>query len=132
MPYLSYEEYKKLGFTELEETEFNKLTKKASDVLDSVTRYFYQAYDIDDDIPFRVNQFKKAVAAQIEFFHEIGATTTYGMNDPNSITIGRTTMSKGARNSSNQDDKKQSIVSDDVYMYLKDTGLLYTGLGVRS
>lgn len=132
MPYLTFGEYSDLGFTELEETEFKKLVNKASDVLDSVTRFFYKQNVLEDDVKFRKEQFKKAVACQIEYFHEMGATTTQGINEPSTVTIGRTTVSNSSRNSNNSDQKQNSIVSDDVYMYLQGTGLLYKGLGVRS
>lgn len=130
MPYLTYIEYINLGFTEMEEQEFSGLIKKASSVLDSVTRYFYQHNDLDADINLRKTQFKKALAAQIEYFHEVGGTTTYSVNEPRSITIGRTSMSQGAKGSTSGNESKANIVSDDVYLYLKGTGLLYTGMGV--
>lgn len=131
MSYLTYNEYINLGFTEIEEQEFNRLIKKASSVLDSVTRFFYQTNDINNDIEFRASQFKKALAAQIEFFHEVGATTTEGINDPGSVSIGRTSISTGSK-SSKQEGSKKSIISDDVYLFLQGTGLLYKGIGVRS
>lgn len=62
MPYLTYEEYIDLGFEEMEQPEFEKLLKKASGVLDSITRYFYRHNDLETDIDFRKEQFKKAVA----------------------------------------------------------------------
>lgn len=130
MPYLTYAEYAKLGFTELEESEFDELIKKASDVVDSVTRYFYKFNNMDEDVLFRREQFKKAVAAQIEYFHEIGATTSYGMNEPSTVQIGRTSMSSGSRGSQSAQAPKNDIVSSDVYMYLAPTGLLYRGVGV--
>lgn len=132
MPYLTYEEYNKLGFTEVEETEFNKLIEKAGDAVDSVTRHFYKFNDIEDDVPFRREQFKKAVACQIEYFHDMGATSSHGLNEPSTVQIGRTSMSKGSRNSSGQNEQQNKLVSDDVYMYLSGTGLLYRGIGVRS
>lgn len=127
MPYLTYEEYNELGFTEIEQTEFERLLKRASDALDGVTRNFYRFNNLETDIPFRKEQFKKAVAAQIEYFHEMGATNSHGLNEPISVTIGRTTMNSG--NSSNSD-SKSGLISKDVYFYLRDTGLLYRGIGV--
>src|SRR5699024_5100284 len=132
MPYLTYDEYKDLGFNEIDNKEFNKLVKKAGDAVDSITRYFYQFNDLEDDIEFRRNQFKKAVAAQIEYFNDLGATSTHEMKEYGSVTIGRTTVSKGSRNSSASNESDNSLVSDDAIMYLKETGLLYKGLGVRS
>ncbi len=132
MAYLTYEEYKKFGFESIEEIEFDKLIRKASDVVESVTRYFYAYNNIDDDVKFRREQFKKAIAAQVEYFHEMGATTSYGLNEPTTVQIGRTSMSSGSRGSQNAQAPKNDIVSSEVYMYLAHTGLLYRGIGVRS
>lgn len=131
MPYLTYAEYKDFGFTEIEENEFNRLLPKASDAVDSVTRYFYKFNNLDDDVSFRQEQFKKAVACQVEYFHDMGATSTHAIQEAGSVTIGRTTMSQGGRNSTGQQ-KEQSIVSADVIRYLSPTGLLYRGIGVMS
>jgi len=128
MPYLTYEEYNQLGFADMEEAEFNKLLPKASDVLDSVTRFFYRENDLESDVPIRKEQFKKAVAAQVEYFHETGATTSYGMNEPSTVTIGRTTLSEGSKSS--QSAPRNDLISKEVYFYLKETGLLYRGIGV--
>lgn len=127
MPYLTYNEYQELGFADIEQSEFDRLLKKASDAVDGVTRSFYKFNDMEKDVPWRQEQFKKAVAAQIEYFHEMGATNSHGLNEPSSVTIGRTTMNNG--NSSNTD-SRNDLVCKDVYFYLKETGLLYKGLGV--
>lgn len=130
MPYLTYDEYTELGFAELDETEFDSLINRAGDAVDSVTRYFYKFNDIYDDVEFRREQFKKSVAAQVEYFHDMGATNSHGMSEPSTVQIGRTSVSKGSRNSSGQTEEKNKLVSDDIYMYLKGTGLLYKGIGV--
>lgn len=126
MPYLTYEDYQFWGTASVDEQNFPKLLQKASDVVDSVTRSFYQFNDIEQDAPFRREQFKKAVAAQVDYFADSGATNAHGLNSPLSVSIGRTQISNGATNQN----KLNTIVSDDVYMYLKDTGLLYRGIGV--
>ena len=128
MPYLTYQEFTELGFPEIEETEFNKLLPKASDVLNSVTRSFYEFNDINDDVEFRRIRFKKAVAAQIQYFHDMGATSSHELNNPLSVQIGRTQMSMGERNQQNVN--KFGTTSDDVYLHLQGTGLLYRGIGV--
>lgn len=127
MPYLTYQEYNDLGFTELDQSEFDRLLKKASDAVDGVTRHFYKFNDIEKDVPFRREQFKKAVAAQIEYFYDMGATNSHGLNEPATVTIGRTSMSAGSKNSQNS--PQNDFVSKDVFFYLKDTGLLYRGIG---
>jgi len=100
MAYLTYDEYIQLGFAEIEKTEFDRLLPKASDVINSVTRDFYVFNDIDDDVEFRRERFKKAIAAQIEYFHDMGATSSHGLNEPSTVTIGRTTVSRGYRGTS--------------------------------
>src|SRR5690606_27449359 len=115
MAYLTYDEYTQFGFSEIEEDEFNRLLPKASDVLNAVTRDFYVFNDIDDDVEFRRKKFKKAIAAQIEYFHDMGATSSHGLNEPSTVTIGRTTVSRGYRGSL-QDETQFSIVSPDVLM----------------
>src|SRR5699024_3946034 len=130
MAYLTYDEYIDLGFPEIGETEFNRLLPKASDVVDSVTRSFYKFNDIDQDVPFRREQFKKAVAAQIQYFHDMGGTSSHELEVAEKVTIGRTTVSSTRSNSSNET-KKSSIISDDALMYLRDAGFLYSGVGVK-
>ena len=131
MPYLTYQEYIDFGFSEIDEQEFNRLLPKASDAVDSVTRSFYKFNDMESDVPFRREQFKKAVAAQIQYFHDMGGTSTHELNEPGTVTIGRTTVSQGGRNSTSQNESKNKLVSDDVYMYLRYTGLLYRGVAVK-
>lgn len=124
MPYLTYEEYKAFGFTEIDEAEFNRLLPKASDVVDSITRHFYRFNNLSDDVPFRQEQFKKAVAAQIEYFHEVGATTFEGINKgPQTFSAGRTTVT----NASGKNETKP-LIAEEVFFYLRETGLLYRGI----
>lgn len=126
MPYLTYIEYQDLGFVDLEESEFERLQKKASDVVDGITRHFYKFNNLADDVPFRQEQFKKAVAAQIEYFYDMGATSSHEINSPLTVNIGRTQVMTGVENQK----KSNTLVAPDVYMYLRDTGLLYRGIGV--
>lgn len=125
--YLTYQEYYEFGFAEMEKEEFNRLLKRASDALDGVTRHFYKFNDLETDIPFRKEQFKKALAAQIEYFHEMGAANSHGLNEPSTVQIGRTMLSAGAKSS--QTAPQNDLISKDVYFYLKYTGLLYSGIG---
>lgn len=127
MAYLTYQEYTDFGFTEIDEEEFNRLLPKASDVIDGITRSFYRFNDMEKDVSWRREQFKKAVAAQIEYFYEMGATNTHGLNEPASVTIGRTTVN--IRNNA-QKDTQNGLICPDVFLYLKDTGLLYAGVKV--
>lgn len=124
--YLTYSEYMNLGFAEMDEAEYNRLLKKASDVVDGVTRNFYKFNSIQDDVDFRRDQFKKAIGAQIEYFYEMGATNSHGLNEPTNVTIGRTSISRNSGSNAPQN----GLISPDVFLYLQDTGLLYAGIGV--
>lgn len=128
MAYLAYEEYKQMGYADMPEEEFNRLLSKAATVLDGMTGNFYLTNDLAMDFPVRREPFKRALAAQVEYFHEVGATTSYGMNQsPQSVTIGRTTMNMGGRS----DSPSQTIplISPEVVGLLSSTGLLYRGVG---
>src|SRR5690625_7686133 len=113
MPYLTYEEYQELGFNEIKEDEFNKLLPRASDVLNSVTRSFYEFNDINDDVEFRRTRFKKALAVQIQFFNDMGDTPSYDIATPAHIQIRRTSVSSTGRSEgSTNSNKKTDVICD--------------------
>lgn len=122
--YLSLTEYKHLvdEETELTEKDFQKLLRKASALLDIQTRRFYQRNDLESDILMRRDAFKLAVAYQIEYMHEAEATTTFGMQEPDSWSIGRMSVSKG------KGSNEVSLLSGDAMLQLFGTGLLYRGV----
>src|SRR5690625_2399783 len=127
MPYLTYDEFKDLSQVDLEESKFNALIKKCSAILNNITGYFYVKNDIEKDNEWRVKQFKQALCAQIEYFHEVGATTFEGINnEPQSFSAGRTSVVNASRSSETSTEK--SVVSEDVYIYLEGTGLLFSGV----
>lgn len=132
MTYLTYDEFNELApHIELEETEFNKLLPKASDVLNNVTSHFYARKDIEKDNLWRVKQFKKALCAQIEYFNEVGGTTHESINSaPQSFTAGRTTVSNSGRYRTDGESDGKTIVAEDVFVFLEGTGLLYRGVTV--
>lgn len=128
MSYLTYLEFKELTLTDITENCFSLLLGRSSDVLDDVTNQFYVRNNMEDDNLWRVNQFKKALTSQIEYFHEVGATTFEGINrEPYSFSAGRTKVSRGGGNSGKIE---KSLVAKDVYVYLRGTGLLYSGVDV--
>jgi len=131
MNYLTFKEYKEFGFPEIDEHEFQKLINRASDVVDQTTSFYYLKNDLSKDHPIMSKNFKKAVAAQVAHFSELGSTTATGVNAPQSVTLGRTSMSTGGR-SGGGGQEIVSIVSPDAIRYLSSIGLVYKGLGVRS
>lgn len=132
MSYLTYEEYNEFGFAKLEQDKFDELIKKAGDVIDSVTRHFYQFNNIDDDVEFRRKQFKKAVGAQVEYFNTVGSTNYEEINSaPQTFQAGRTAVSNTSRFNASGKNERKSLASEDALMYLSETGLLYRGIDVR-
>ena len=129
MPYLTYDEFNKLICVHMDETAFDRLLPKASAVLDNATNHFYARHDMEQDNPWRVSQFKKALCAQIEYFNEVGATTFEGINRaPQSFTAGRTSVSNASRYNPGGKNEAKPLVAEDVYLYLAGTGLLYAGV----
>lgn len=131
MSYLTYDEFKELSDVEMDEQKFNSLIKKASAVLNAETSYFYIRNDIEKDNEWRVNQFKQALCAQIEYFHELGATTFESINNaPQTFSAGRTSVSNASRYKSSGQNESKPLVAEDVYVFLEGTGLLYRGVAV--
>lgn len=129
MAYLTLDEYKQMNYEPLNDTEFAKLLNKASAVLDNLTRRFYVFNDLEKDYEFRKKAFKQAVACQIHYFVETGETTSEGLNNmPQNLSMGRTSLSFASNYSATGKNESKSLLSEDVYMYLEGTGLLYRGV----
>ena len=128
MTYLSYMEYEALGMNSLTASEFNEIIGKACFVLDSQTRDFYQFTDLESDMPYRKQKFKLAVALQVEYMHQSGATSTYEANTPQSWSIGRTSVSEASRYSNTGRNETPTIVCEDAILALSGTGLLFRGV----
>lgn len=131
MAYLTFEEFKELtNKTDDFKDTFNKYLLKATAIIDNTTNRFYQFNSIaDDPIDFRVKQFKLALCAQIIYFGEVGADTHESINKaPQSFSAGRTSVSNGTRYNASGQNESKSLVSEDIYIYLEETGLLYRGV----
>lgn len=132
MDYLTFEEFKSLaGSSDDLMPQFEVNIRKASAILDNVTDNFYQFHDINEDkVSFRVERFKLALCAQIEYFNEMGANTFEGINKaPQTVSMGRTSVSNGSRYNASGANESKSLIAEDVYTYLEGTGLLYRGSG---
>lgn len=128
MAYLTYEEYTSFGYEDVDAAEFAKLVEKAGDFMDLQTRSFYQINPIEDDpSAFRRTKFKKAVALQIDYMHQVGATTASEMSSPQSWSVDGMSVSTGS--SGADGNTSVSIISEDAIWVLSGTGLLYRGLG---
>lgn len=131
MLYLTYDEFNKLIYAQIDETTFDKLLPKASAVLDNATNHFYVKNSMEEDNPWRVEQFKKALCAQIEYFNELDATTFEGINKtPQTFSAGRTSVSNASRYNPSGKNEAKPLIAEDVFVYLEGTGLLYAGVSV--
>lgn len=126
--YLTYEEYKKMGYTELDQEEFDKLITRACDYLDVQTRNFYQFKSLDDDLEFRKIKFKKAIALQVEYMYQTDAQTSAEINRPQSWSVDGMSVSEASRYSNTGKNEAPSIISEDAISALSGTGLLHRGL----
>lgn len=125
MAYLTFPEYQKFGYQEVTEDDFKRLVVRASDVIDIRTRNFYRFHDLESDVEFRKNQFKKAIALQIERMAILGAVSTAEIDSPTNWSLDGVSVTNGSSGSSG--DNTTSIVSDDALELLSMTGLLYRG-----
>ena len=131
MPYLTFTEFKERSKSDIDELTFDSLITKASAILNNITSYFYVKNDIEQDNEWRVNQFKQALCAQIEYFHEVGSTTFESINkSPQSFQAGRTSVSNASRFNPGGQNESKPLVAEDVYIYLEGSGLLYAGVSV--
>ena len=107
--------------------DFDTLEKAAEDMINPLTGMYYVRNSIDEDTDTnRVNWFKKALALQIEYMDDIGATSTYEMaqRDIKSVSIDGTSVSTGT----SPTDSSTNGVYNLALEYLFYTGLLYRGV----
>lgn len=116
-----------LGAKIIDDDEFERLAKRASEVVDQLTHY--RIKNLDDLVEPIRERVKQAVCAQIEFYVLNGGyDETIQQGDMQSVRIGGFSYTQGG--SSNQSQSSLPI-GKNVLGYLKPTGLLYSGIGVR-
>lgn len=127
MSYLTLEEYKELGFAEIE--EFSELKLKAEMAVDLYTNYFYQNNNLEEDIPHRKNAVKLAIANQIRYLNETGILTAEDKHSLGSVSIGRTTINYGGSgiSSAKVEASKFNLALDSMNL-LKSVGFGYRGV----
>ena len=127
MAYLTFDEYTNFGYKAATSDEFYRLVVRASDVVDVYSRQFYKFHDLNTDVDFRKNQFKKAIAVQLEYMATIGAVSTAEINSPTSWSLDGISVSNG-NNKLTDDGTSISLISQDALEMLSETGLLYRGV----
>lgn len=91
MTYLTETEFLKLGFDDVE--DFEKLSARASLIVDAYIKNFYDFTDFETDFEPRKKAVKKAVAYQIAYLESSGIMTAEDKSSLSSVTVGRTHVS---------------------------------------
>lgn len=124
MPYIDKnyydDEYKGMPITD--QSLFDRLAVKASDLIDQLTSYKIE--NINTLTAFQQTQVKKSVSAQIEYMATTGGELSiHGPSGISNANIGNFNFS--------QESSSKNIISPAVLEYLRPTGLLYRGVNVR-
>lgn len=110
MTYLTETEFLKLGFDDVE--NFERLSARASLIIDAYIKNFYDFTDFDTDFEPRKKAVKKAVAYQIAYLDSSGIMTAEDKSSLASMTIGRTHVSYQNTSSNSQSGKQYNLSLD--------------------
>lgn len=126
MTYLTETEFLKLGFEDVE--DFEKLSARASLVIDAYIKNFYDFTDFDTDFEPRKKAVKKAVAYQIAYLDSSGIMTAEDKSSLESITVGRTHVSYQNSSKSSNGGQRYNL-SLDALNWLTLAGFGYKAVG---
>lgn len=110
MTYLTETEFLKLGFEDVE--DFEKLSARASLIVDAYIKNFYDFTDFETDFEPRKKAVKKAVAYQIAYLDSSGIMTAEDKTSLASMTVGRTHVSYQNGSKSSHDGKRYNLSLD--------------------
>ena len=127
MNYITLEDYKELGFAEVD--DFSDLRQRAEMAVDLYTNYFYQNNNLEDDFPPRKHAVKLAIANQIRYLNDTGILTAEDKHSLGSLSIGRTTINYGGSGtgSAKVEASKFNLALDSMNL-LKSVGFGYRGI----
>ena len=125
MDYLTYPEYLKLGFDELD--KFDELYKRAEMTVNLYIRNFYAYNDFESDFKPRKEAVKNAIAYQIYYLDRSGITTADERQSLSSVTVGRTTVSYQNGSQSVSRGSRYNL-SLDAENWLRMAGFGYSGV----
>lgn len=110
MTYLTETEFLKLGFDDVE--GFEKLSARASMIIDLYIKNFYDFTDFETDFEPRRQAVKKAVAYQIAYLDSSGVMTAEDKTSLASMTVGRTHVSYQNGSKSSNGGQKYNLSLD--------------------
>ncbi|MGV3265628.1 hypothetical protein [Cytobacillus pseudoceanisediminis] len=123
MPYIDQAFYNDVyKGTPMDAETFTMLEERASDVIDVLTNYRLAGEDLSREPELIQTNVKKAVAAQIEYMYSEGGELSVHGGSPSSVSIGGFSYTEGSG---------VKVVSEMARSYLRQTGLLYMGVGVK-
>lgn len=126
MTYLTETEFLKLGFEDVE--DFEKLSARASMIIDLYIKNFYDFTDFETDFKPRRQAVKKAVAYQIAYLDSSGVMTAEDKSSLSSMTVGRTHVSYQNGSKSSNGGQKYNL-SLDALNWLTLAGFGYKAVG---
>lgn len=137
--YLTYDEFKALGLSDMSEEDFKKAIVKAEIQIDMVTNFFYAngLHDLQNDLispkkrlNMRAKAFKKALGLIVCYAIETGVSSSNDAISGNvkSITIGRTQLETDGTDSVTYG---KSAVPNEAMALLFHWGFLYKGVDYR-
>lgn len=125
MTYLTETEFLKLGFEDVE--DFEKLSARASLIIDAYIKNFYDFTDFETDFEPRKKAVKKAVAYQIAYLDSSGIMTADEKQSVSSVSLGRTSISYKSTSKVSTEGSRYNL-SLDALNALKGAGYGYRGV----
>ena len=133
MAYITYEQYiEYYGTCPITEDEFPVYAGLASDIVDEITQYRLTQGGGFSALPASTQALvRKATAAQILYFTQVGLETALTGQTGQSFTVGKVSVSGGALANANATGG-QLMISPLAKALLEQTGLMYRGVSVYS
>lgn len=131
MDYITKEYYNDTfqGTPATDDAELAAIIHRASDLVDSLTRYLIPQAGLASCPEFVQEQVKKATAYQVEYFIQNGGLATANSGQgvaAESVTVGKFTMRQARTAKQGNTDSR---ISPAALSCLEPTGLLYRGVG---
>lgn len=124
--YLTQDEFKELGFDEVE--GFDKLLKRAEVSINLFLNGFYDFVDFEKEIEHRKQAVKLAVAFQVAYLDTSGIMTADDKQSVASVSLGRTSVSYKDTSKTSLESARYNL-SLDALNALKGAGFGFRGVG---
>lgn len=124
--YLTQDEFKELGFDEVE--GFERLVKRAEVSINLFLNGFYDFIDFEKEIDHRKQAVKLATAFQVAYLDASGIMTVDDKQSVASVSLGRTSVSYRDTSQTSLESARYNL-SLDALNALKGAGFGYRGVG---